>query len=167
MTNNDILRRLRYAFNFNDKKMMSFFKLGQKEVSRAEMSAFLKKDDDADHVHCNDKTLAHFLAGFIIHNRGAKDGVEPVIESKLGNNAVLRKLKIALNMTSEDMMEIFGLVDFRLSKSELGAFFRKAGHKNYRECKDQVLRNFLTGLQKKNRPADPEELSTESTPWDS
>jgi uncharacterized protein YehS (DUF1456 family) len=63
------------------------------------------------------------------------------------------KLKIALNLKAEDVLEILGLADFRLSKHELSAFFRKPGHKHYRECKDQILRNFLNGLQKMHRPA--------------
>ena len=61
------------------------------------------------------------------------------------------KLKIALNLKSEDVLEILQLAEFQLSKHELSAFFRKPGHKHYRDCKDQVLRNFLKGLQMKYR----------------
>jgi uncharacterized protein YehS (DUF1456 family) len=43
---------------------------------------------------------------------------------------------------------------FRLSKHELSAFFRNPTQPQYRECKDQVLRNFLMGLQMKYRPKD-------------
>ena len=61
------------------------------------------------------------------------------------------KLKIALNLKAEDVLAIMNLAEFHLSKHELSAFFRKADHKHYRECKDQILRNFLKGLQLKYR----------------
>ena len=57
------------------------------------------------------------------------------------------KLKIALNMKAEDVLHTLSLAGFRLGKHELSAFFRKADHKHFRQCKDQVLRNFLQGLQ--------------------
>lgn len=69
----------------------------------------------------------------------------------MNNNDILKKLKIALELRDTDMLEIFEKVDFRISKSEINAFFRKKGHHNYRECRDQVLRNFLNGLTKKHR----------------
>ena len=67
-----------------------------------------------------------------------------------------RKLKIALNMKDDDVMEMMELAQFRMSKHELSAFFRKPGHKHYRQCKDQMLRNFLKGLQLKYRADMPE-----------
>ncbi|NHF57850.1 DUF1456 family protein [Flavobacteriaceae bacterium TP-CH-4] len=62
------------------------------------------------------------------------------------NNDVFKKLRVALMLRDEDILEILKLVDFNLGKSELGAFFRKEDHPNYRECGDQILRNFLNGL---------------------
>jgi uncharacterized protein YehS (DUF1456 family) len=61
------------------------------------------------------------------------------------------KLKIALNLKSDDVLDMIELAEFRLGKHELSAFFRKQGHKHYRECKDQVLRYFLKGMQIKYR----------------
>ena len=55
-----------------------------------------------------------------------------------------------------DILAILSLADFSMSKHELSAFFRKPGHKHYRECKDQILRNFLGGLQHKMRPQAPD-----------
>ena len=60
-----------------------------------------------------------------------------------------------LFMKAEDVLAVMALADFRMSKSELSAFFRKPDHKHYRECKDQILRNFLKGLQLKYRPESP------------
>jgi hypothetical protein len=64
----------------------------------------------------------------------------------LTNNDVLKKIRVALQLRDDDIIEILSLVDFRISKSELGAFFRKEGHPNYVELQDQILRNFLNGL---------------------
>ena len=62
------------------------------------------------------------------------------------NNDILKKLRVALMLRDDQIVEILELVDFRISKSELGAFFRAEDHENYVECGDQVLRNFLNGL---------------------
>ncbi len=153
MTNNDILRRIRYIFSLNDTKMMAVFAEADLEVTREEISNYLKQDDDQAFKACNDKILATFLNGFINFKRGKKDGPQAEIESELTNNLVFIKLKIALNLKAEDILEILELADFRFSKHELSALFRKVGHKHYRECKDQILRNFLKGLQEKHRAA--------------
>ncbi|WMI65638.1 DUF1456 family protein [Aestuariibaculum sp. YM273] len=62
------------------------------------------------------------------------------------NNDILKKLRVALKLRDDDIVKILALVDFRISKSELGAFFRKEDHPKYMECGDQILRNFLNGL---------------------
>ncbi len=152
MTTNDVLRRIRFVFDFSDTKMIELFGLAELEVSRAQISNWLKKDDDAAYVECTDVELATFLNGLIVDKRGRREGPQPVPESKLNNNIIFMKLRIALNLKAEDVLETLQSVDFWLSKHELSAFFRKPGHKHFRECKDQVLRNFLNGLQKSYRP---------------
>ncbi len=62
------------------------------------------------------------------------------------NNDVLKKLRVALMLRDDEIVDILKLVDFRISKSEIGAFCRSEGHPKYRPCGDQVLRNFLNGL---------------------
>lgn len=62
------------------------------------------------------------------------------------NNDVLKKLRVALQLRDDDIVEILKMADLRVSKSELGAFFRKEDHPKYVECQDQILRNFLNGL---------------------
>jgi uncharacterized protein YehS (DUF1456 family) len=64
----------------------------------------------------------------------------------VSNNDVLKKLRVALKLNSTDIIHILSLVDFRITETELSAFFRKEDHPNYRECGDQILRNFLNGL---------------------
>ena len=151
MTNNDILRRIRYTFDFCDSKMMTIFDCADFQASREYISDWLKKEDDPGYQELSDTQLAIFLNGLINDKRGKKEGAQPEPEKRLTNNMIFKKLKIALNLKSENVLEILGLVDFPLSTHELSAFFRKPGHKHYRECKDQVLRNFLKGLQLKFR----------------
>jgi uncharacterized protein YehS (DUF1456 family) len=155
VTNNDILRRIRYTFDFNDKTMMAIFALADQTVSREELSDWLKPEDDAAYKNCADVSLAAFLNGLIIHKRGKKDGPQPAPEKRLNNNLIFMKLKIALNVKAEEVIDILDLADFMMSKHELSAFFRKPGHKHYRECKDQILRNFIHGMQLKYRPEAP------------
>ncbi len=64
----------------------------------------------------------------------------------MSNNDVFKKLRVALMLRDDEIVEILKLADFKISKSELSAFFRKDDHPNYRECGDQILRNFLNGL---------------------
>ena len=152
MTNNDILRRIRYTYDFNDSKMIDIFAQADIEVTREQISDWLKQDDDPDYNACTDVVFASFLNGLINEKRGKKDGPQPEPEKRLTNNIIFRKLKIALNLKDDDVLEIMELADFRISKHELSAFFRKAGHKHYRDCKDQILRRFLQGMQLKYRP---------------
>lgn len=151
MTNNDILRRLRYVFDFDDSKMIALFALADQKVTRSDVSNWLKKEEDSDYKNCSDLQLATFLNGFIVDKRGKREGPQPAPEKRLNNNIIFMKLKIALNLKAEDVIEILNSVDFNLSKHELSAFFRKPTNKHHRECKDQIMRNFLQGIQLKYR----------------
>lgn len=152
MTNNDILRRIRYTFDFNDSKMIDIFALAEHQVTREQVSDWLKKDDDAAFKKLEDTQLAIFLNGLINDKRGKKEGPQPEPEQRLTNNMIFVKLKIALNLKAEDILELMEQADFSMSKHELSAFFRKPENKHYRDCKAQVLRNFLKGVQLKHRP---------------
>ena len=149
MTNNDILRRVRYLFDFNDLKMIELFKLADHEVKRAEVVNWLKKDDDPKLVEITDRELAIFLNGLIIEKRGKREGPQPEPENPLSNNMIIRKLKIVFNLKSDDILELFTLIGKKISKHELSAFFRHPDNKSYEPCGDQYLRQFLNGLQKK------------------
>jgi len=149
LTNNDVLRRIRYTFNYNDKQMVEIFALAEQTVTREQVCNWLKKEDDSEYVNCTDLQLAAFLNGFINEKRGKRDGEQPLPEKKLTNNIILTKLKIAFALKAEDIIELLKSVDLRISKPELSAFFRKVDHKHYRQCKDQILRNFLQGIQEK------------------
>ena len=147
MNNNDVLRRLRYTFELDDSTMIKFFGLAGHEVTRTEISDWLKGDEDPDIKQINDTEMAAFLNGFIVSKRGKKNGKTPEPEKKMNNNIMLTKIKIALNIQSEEILALLQLAGLPISKHELSAFFRKNSHKHYRTCKDQILRNFLKGVQ--------------------
>lgn len=155
MTNNDIVRRIRFIFDYDDNKMLSIFSQADTTVDIEQYHHWLRKEDDPKYINLTDTMLATFLNGLINQNRGKRDGEQPKPENKLNNNLILRKLKIALNLNDTDMIELLGLAEIRIGKSEVSAFFRKQGHKHYRECKDQFLRNLLKGMQIKYRENNP------------
>ena len=164
MNNNDVLRRLRYIFDLSDARMGKIFSLGGLEVRRGHIVAWTLKDEDPAFEECNDRMLAAFLNGLIIEKRGKREGPQPKPEQKLGNNLILMKLKIALALQAEDVIEVMDLAGFSLSASELSAFTRRPGHRNYRKCQDQVLRNFLMGLQIKLR-GETQKPEPVPSPW--
>jgi uncharacterized protein YehS (DUF1456 family) len=149
MTNNDILRQLRYALNIKDSTMIEIFKLADHEIEQSNLTGLLKKEDEEGFVNCSDDVLRYFLDGLILHKRGRKEikpGETRKSDSRLTNNTILKKLRIALEVKEDDMLGILKLANVDISKSELTALFRKEGHKNYKECGDQFLRKFLKGL---------------------
>ena len=151
MDNNDIFRRLRYIFDFNDAKVIDIFSKADFGVSRSQVSDWLKKDYDEEMRELDDYRLAIFLSGLINDMRGKREGPQPPIERTLNNNIIFRKLRIALNLKDIDILDLFQRVDMPISKHELSAFFRRPTQSQYRECQDQYLRNFLHGLQLKFR----------------
>jgi len=151
MTNNDILRRVRYILQFSDSKMIELFKLANYEVQTANIHGWLRKLDDPLLVEISDTELAIFLNGLIIDKRGKREGPQPEPEAHLSNNMILRKLKIALNLKTDEILDMCASIDKPLGKHELSAFFRNANHRSYRHCLDQYLRNFLNALQEKHK----------------
>ena len=64
----------------------------------------------------------------------------------MSNNEIIKKLRVALSLNTDQIIEICKLVNFTVTKSELGDIFRKEDHPNFKKCGDQILRNFLNGL---------------------
>ncbi|KAA0965305.1 DUF1456 family protein [Sporosarcina sp. ANT_H38] len=162
MNNNDILIRLRYALDIKNTTMVEIFKLGGVEVTKEEVLMLLKKSNDNYHDEvenegskkCSNNMLDSFLNGLIIFKRGQQDpkpgqSERPALSIKnyeSVNNILLKKVKIALALTTDDMLEILEEAGVVITKGELGAVLRKEGHKNYKECLDRYARNFLKGL---------------------
>ncbi len=151
MSNNDILQHIQNIFDFNNSKMIAVFGLADHLVTQEQISDLLKKDDDPAYQKCSDTLLAIFLNGLIIDKRGKKEGPQPEPEERLTNNIIFRKLRIALNLQAEDILEIMGLAGVSITKRKLSEYFRRPDHKHYSKCKDQVLKDFLKGVLFKYR----------------
>ncbi|MDP2828378.1 MAG: DUF1456 family protein [Sulfuricellaceae bacterium] len=152
---NDVLRSIRYMLDLSDAKVATIFKLAERDVALPEVANLLKKEDEADFAECGADVLVAFLDGLIIHKRGKMEPrpeqVAKKPERRLTNNAILKKLRVAFELKEEDMHQVLALAGFDVSKPELSALFRQKGHKNYRTCGDQLLRNFLKGLVIRHR----------------
>jgi uncharacterized protein YehS (DUF1456 family) len=149
MTNNDLLRRLRYALNLKGETIAELCTLGGHDIGPIDVLKLLKKEDETGFVVCDDTVMGAFLDGLIVSRRGAHDpkpGSAKTTEMALNNNLIMRKLRIALELNDEAMLAILGKAGVKLSKPELSAMFRAEGHRNYKPCGDQMLRNFIRGL---------------------
>jgi len=151
MDNNDILRRLRFILDLSDDAMIDTYGKGGESVSRAEISDWLKKEEDEAFDAVVDENLAVFLNGLIVNFRGKKEGETPVAEMELNNNITLRKLKIAFSLDAEQVAFLMKLGGQNVSTAELGSFSRNASHTKYKPCNDQYLRALLKGLQEQRR----------------
>ena len=153
MIANDILRSVRFMLDISDRQIAAIINEGGMEVSLTDVLPWMKKEDEAGYALCSDEILARFLDGLIIFKRGKQDGrALPPLDLPVYNNQTLKKLRVAFELRDDDIISILETVGLRVSKAELGAFFRAPDHKNYRRCGDQFLRNFLKGLTMKLRP---------------
>jgi len=163
MTNNAILIRLRYALDIKNTDMVKIFKLGGMDFTKDEVLNMLIKVNDEEeapeeYIKCNNKMLEAFLNGLITFKRGPQpskpgqaEGAQLISGKESPNNMLLKKVKIALALTSEDMLDILYDGGVNVSKGELGAILRNPSHRNYKECGDRFVRNFLRGLTNKYR----------------
>lgn len=117
------------------------------EVPLSTVQAWMKKEDEPDYLLCSDPMMASFLDGLIYFKRG-KDEARPAPPPELpvSNNIILKKLRVTFELREEDIHAILKEVDFQVGRAELTGILRKKGHRNYRECGDQILRYFLKGL---------------------
>ena len=156
MINNDVLRSIRYMLDLGDQHVVELARLADPAfaLERDEVHALLLKEGEPGYAPCSDAVLAHVLDGLIVHLRGRDDSVPArPVERRITNNVVLKKLRVAFALKDVDMHEVFAAAGFPVSKPELSALFRQPGHKNYRPCGDQMLRNFLKGLTLRVRGA--------------
>ncbi len=147
MTNNDVIRSLRYILKINNAEVVKIFALADLEVPLQDVEDFLKDEEHPDYLRCDDLSMAHFLDGVIYYKRG-RDDSRPAFpfELPITNNLILKKLRVAFTLKEPDMHEVLNRGGFNVGRAELSAFLRKKGQPNYRECGDQVLRYFLKGL---------------------
>lgn len=168
MNNNDRLVRIRYALDIKDIDMIEVFELGGIQTTKAEIKKLLAKkqksngneledvsfNDQEYEQKCSNEQLEAFLNGLIIFKRGKREmkaGESEkskflITDDRHVNNVMLKKIKIALSLTSDDIIDILDETGVSLSNSELSAVLRREGQRNYKECGDRYARNFLKGL---------------------
>ena len=128
MLNNDVLRSLRYTLKVSDAQMAEIAALGGCTVAEAEVRAWLSREDEDGYQECPDEAMARFLDGLIYFKRGKDESrPAPPLELPVSNNQILKKLRVAFELRDEDLQAILHAADLQLSKSELGALFRKPG----------------------------------------
>lgn len=169
MINNDILRRIRFALDLSDPDLIRHIRQGLEAngsekslaVDKESIVRWLSKESDPNFQTCPDVVMHAFLDGLILENRGpsqpskADSGAktaEGQQAAALTNNLILKKLRIALAMRSDDMLADLARAGMALSASEFSAFFRSPQHRKFKSCGDQVLRRFLQGLVIRMRP---------------
>lgn len=157
MINNDVLRSIRYMLDLGDARVVEIIQLADPsaQLTREEVHSHLAREGEDGFVPLGNRTLARFLDGLILHYRGPDQagGSRPP-DTHVGNNVVLKKLRVAFQLKDVDMHQVFEAAGFPLTKPEMTALFRQAGHKHYRQCGDQILRNFLKGLTLRFRGAE-------------
>lgn len=124
------------------------------EAERAEALLKPVTEEDAEHVPCDMELLESFLNGYITYRRGAPESKDGIVEKRSLvmtsarniNNTILKKLKIALSLTNEDIIDILNEADVHVTKGDLTPLFRKEGHKHYKRCTDQLLMAFIDGI---------------------
>lgn len=171
MDNNDLLIRLRYALDIKNSDVAAIFSLGGIELSKEDIQKVLTKTPDDyeeadagifeegkndDYIPVDNAMFESFLNGLIIFKRGKQEPkpgqpATPPLSNEPSKNLLLKKVKIALQLTSEDMIDILALAGVTVTKGEMSAMLRKEGHKNYSVCGDRYARNFLKGLAIKYR----------------
>lgn len=173
------MRRLRYALRCDDAETSRLIQLGDGQATTKQAASWRAKEDSEDYLPCSNKVVEAFLAGLIIDKRGPREEKAPspwpdrskfaqtkspekspenvksnpsdrtVRADQINNNLVLKQLRIALSLRSEDVHDILLAGGSAMSASEAGALFRKPDARNFRTCGDQVLRQFIAGLVKR------------------
>ena len=149
MINNDVMRSIRYMLDLGDSKVVEVIQLADADfaIEKTQVHALLKKEDEEGFVACSDRVLAHFLDGLVFYYRGRDETLpQRPVETRITNNIVLKKLRVAFQLKDVDMHDVFQAAGFPLTKPELTALFRQADHTHYRPCGDQILRHFHKGL---------------------
>ncbi len=145
MTNNEIIKRLRFILDVEAAAIAECFKFADVTLSDTELENLLAPESDEIFQACSDELFTRFLDGLITWRRGpAKGG--PRNPVALTNNVILKKVRIALELEARDLDNAFMLADCELSAHEISALFRKPGTKHFSECSDEILERFFSGL---------------------
>lgn len=151
MRTNDIFRKIIQALSLDTAQIQALFSPSDIDLSEKDVANLLKTDYQPGFEAMPEYILIIFLNNLIDQRRGKKvDAVGEVIEkhTKISNNDVLKKLRIALVLHEQDLRDALKLVTIELTKSDLAALFRKAGHEQYKACDDELVLDFIEGIGK-------------------
>ena len=156
MDNNELLRRLRYALQVDDQAAVRILKQGGLKATLEDVGTWRLKEEEPEFAGCPNEVISAFLAGYIVERRGVQAGkpVPPPSKAFVENNTVLKLIKIALTLRSEDLQTCMETGGASVSVSEVNALLRKPDSRNYRQCGDQILRQFLNGIGQIQRDND-------------
>lgn len=152
MDTNDYIRRIRYALQLDDAEALRLIILGGTSATINDVEAWRGKEGDPVFEICPDSAVLAMLDGLVLDRRGPPPAAVASQERRpepLSNNLILKQLRIALSLRTDDVYEAMQAGGGKLGKGEVGAFFRKPDARNYRKCGDQVMRWFLAGLAAK------------------
>jgi len=159
MNNNDRLRYLSNALALTQEEMIEIFSLGGLTVT-AEQMELLRTAIPEEEVEetvavekCDYPTLESFLNGYVTFKRGepttttGESEKRPLtMTGKNVNNVMIKKLKVALSLSNEDLIDMFEEAGMSLTKGELTPIFRKEGHKHYKKCSDRMIMTLIDGI---------------------
>ncbi|MDX8398676.1 MAG: DUF1456 family protein [Gallionellaceae bacterium] len=149
MNNNDVLRSLQSILKLSETSMVEIYQLAQHKIDEPTISSYLKTPDEIGYMACQNNLISLFLDGLITLRRGPdekKSSQKKPPLAPLSNNVIFKKLRIAFDLKEEDFLELMYLASCRITKNEFTSILRKPGNKHYRECSDELLMGFLTGL---------------------
>ncbi len=172
MDTNDLNRRLRFALTMDDSDVIDSYRHVGYEASIELVKAWRIKLGEPDYVPCPPAAIHAMLNGVVIQRRGPQEPLAasstPSTEKKadatsktqsgntsgsgdesvqiVDNNEILKQIRIALSLRTDDVLTLINSSGGKLSKGELNALFRNRSARNYRRCGDQVLRWFLSAL---------------------
>lgn len=147
ISTNEILYRIKKALNLTTEEMLKAYKLEDYNMEASHLESLLKRRLDSGFKIASYEELGVFLDGLVTLKRGPSPKKANDNEAvELTNNLILKKLRIALELKEAETEIIFGLADVELSKQQMASLFRKEGHKNFKECSDELLMAFLDGL---------------------
>ena len=149
MRTNKILQKITNALYFNVNDIAHIYELEEFPKDKDEIRALLQDEHSKKFKEASYEDLGVFLDGLVSKKRGKLDNPHQE-EQALSNNLILKKLRVALNLKTHEMVMILALVDIDIKISQINALFRKEGHKNYRPCSDKLLFDFLDGLEEFN-----------------
>lgn len=143
MLSNDILRSVRYILKANNNDLVRILALGNVEATAEQIAVWLRKEDEEGFQRCPDIFLSSFLNGLIYEKRG-KDESAPALEPerRINNNIVLKKLRIAFSLKTDDILAILTEQQFRVSMPEITAMMRAPDHKKLPRMRRSIFTLF-------------------------